>query len=92
MPFDINNIDVQMVMVLKLQQLQRDELPTLTYEQLERYLMESLWVYRKPMALHEACQDVLHINASDVVVFLTKNAIIDGAKMDLSDFEDLIGG
>ena len=39
--FDINNVEVQMTMVVKLHQLQREALPHLTYQNLEAYLTQN---------------------------------------------------
>ena len=47
---------------------------------------------KKPSSLHEAIDDVMSLDASTVVVFLSKQAVIDGHKKELSEFEDVIGG
>ncbi len=90
--FDVNNTQIQMVMVIKLNQLKRVSLPTLTYGNLEDFLMEKLWVKSFPKSLHEATDEILHIEANDIVKFLSKKAIQDGSRMKLSDFSDVIGG
>ncbi len=90
--FDIDNTHVQMTLVLKLQQLRRDELPTLTYDQLEDYFMLYLWKNGCPTTLHRAANDILNTPASEVVKFLSRRAVIDGAHQNLEEFEDIIGG
>ena len=90
--FDINNVEVQMTMVVKLHQLQREALPHLTYQNLEAYLTQVVWKKQLPRALHEAADDVLRINANDIVRFLSRQAITEGEKAHLEDFADLIGG
>ena len=89
--FDVNNIQVQMLMVIKLQQLQRDYLPALTYRNLEDYISRRLWRTKIPRTLHVAAGDVLSITAEDIVRFLA----LDYAKQSgnsLEEFSDLIGG
>lgn len=90
--FDIMNTEIQMAMVVKLQQLQRSELKTITYWNLEDYLMHDLWRLHLPRSLHEGVNDILHISASDIVKYLSRKAIIEGSEIDLGDFADLIGG
>ncbi|MBR2068025.1 MAG: hypothetical protein IJ875_07210 [Solobacterium sp.] len=90
--YDIDNANIQMVMVLKLSQLKREELPTLSYGQFEAYLMESLWKNKLPTTLHSATDDIMHVSAMEIVRFLSRRAIVEGAHQDLSDFTDVIGG
>lgn len=90
--FDVHNTLVQLTMVLKLQQLQRSSLPALRYENLEDFLMEDLWKNKFPYSLHEAADDILNVTDSQIVRYLSKRAVIDGAKMNLEDFKDVIGG
>ena len=90
--YDVNNTLVQLTMVLKLQQLKRDELPSLSYENLEDFLTEKLWAVRAPSTLHEAADDILNVPANEIVRWLSKRAIIDGSRSQLEDFSDVIGG
>ena len=90
--FNINDTEVQMTMVVKLHQLQREGLPALTYRNLEEYLQDVLWRDRYPKQLQTAVDDVLSVTAGDIVQFLSRQAIVDGSRMDLEDFADLIGG
>ncbi len=90
--YGIDNTQVQMIMVIKLQQLQRDVLHTLTYQNLEQYLSEKLWKVSLPDSLHKAADDILNVTAGDIVKFLSRQAIIEGSQQNLSEFSDLIGG
>ena len=89
---DPHNRQLQLAMVLKLQMLQREGLAQLSYQQLEHVLFG--WVWRKgvPLSLHEAVEDLFRINADEIVVILSKQAIMDGSKKNLSDYTDLIEG
>ena len=88
----IDNTQVQLTMVLKLQQLQREGLPSLSYGNLEEYILKSLWKKRTPYSLHEAADQILHVPGDDIVRFLSRQAVINGAHANLEDFSDVIGG
>jgi hypothetical protein len=89
---DQSNRQLQLAMVLKLQMLQRDGLAQLSYQQLERVMFGWMWRKGIPISLHEAIEDLFRLNADEVVVVLSKQAIMDGSKKNLSDFNDLIEG
>ena len=86
------NTLIQLVMVLKLQQLKRNGVPSLLYDNLEDYINEKLWQKRQPRSLHEAADEVLSIEAQEMIRFLSKQAIMDGSHKNLEDFSDIIGG
>ena len=90
--FDTTNMQVQMIMVIKLHQLQRETLSTLSYGSLEAYLKEGLWKEESPRSLHEAADAILAVNGNDLVKFLARKAVLDSKSASLSDFSDLIGG
>lgn len=87
---DINNKQIQLSIVLKLHELQRNDLDSLTYENIEDYLKLFVWKKGFPNSLHEAVNDILSVTADQVVKFLSKQAIIDGYYKPLSDFKDLL--
>lgn len=90
--FDVDNTEVQMIMVIKLQQLKRESLNSFTYQSLESYLSEDLFRKHPPRSLHEAAAEIISVNADDLVKFLARKALEDGKRQSLSDFSDLIGG
>ena len=90
--FDVNNTCIQLVMVLKLQKLTKNDIPTLRYENLEDYLTYGLWKKGCPKSLHEAINQVLSVKAQDIVRFMARDAIVRGKSRDISEFTDLIGG
>ncbi len=90
--FDVNNVSVQMMMVIHIQSIKRIDLSTLTYSDLEMYLSDCLWKKYAPRSLHEAADDVLHVTANDIVRYLSKIAVMEGAGGNLADFRDLLGG
>ncbi len=88
--FDINNTEVQMTLVMKLQQLQRESNTHITYQNLEEYACNGMWQKRSPRSLYVAVNDIMSIKASDVVKYLAKKAITGSSSSTLSDFTDLI--
>ncbi len=90
--YDINNTLVQLTMVIKLQQLKRNGLPSLNYGNLEDYLACSLWKKNPPGSLHDAANEILSVPADDIVRFMSSRAVIDGAHQSIEDFSDIIGG
>ncbi|MEG0177446.1 post-transcriptional regulator [Anaerorhabdus sp.] len=90
--FDVHNSQVELAIVLKLQQIQRDELPTLTYKNIEEVLYRFIWAQKPPRSLHDAVNDILSLTADKVVRYLSKMAIIDGYNKNLEEYSDLIGG
>lgn len=89
---DLENRQIQLTIVLKLQQLQRDYLPNLTYQNIEDTLRYWKWKKQTPRTLHEAVNDILSLTADEVVQLLSSRAIIEGYNQSLNDFQDLIGG
>ena len=90
--FDTDNTQVQMVMVFKLQQLQREGLAHLTYKNLEDYLNDVLWKDHVPVGLAQAADQVMKLTTNDIVRYLSVQAIKAGSRCKLSDFSDLLGG
>ena len=90
--FDTTNTEVQMIMVIRLHQMQRETLSTLTYGCLESYLCDELWKKTSPRSLHEAAEDIFSVDGNELVKFLARKAVLDSKQASLSDFSDLIGG
>lgn len=90
--FDIDDISVQMVMVMKLNRLRRNDLPGLTYAQLEEYLMKKLWNERAPSSLNDATNQIFKITADDIVNYSSEVTVKEGIFSKIEDFKDIIGG
>ena len=90
--YDVNNTQVQMCMVIKLQQLQQEGLAMLTYANLEDYLQFHLWEKKQPDGLAQAADQILRLSASDIVRYLSVQALQEASSKKLSDFSDLLGG
>lgn len=90
--FSVDDKEIQMALVIKLQEIQRTKVSTITYEHLEDILENSIWKKKRPVSLHIAINDILSITAEKVVQYLSSKAIVDGYHKKLSDFEELLGG
>ncbi len=88
----LDNRQIQLTVVLKLQQLRREAIPSLTYQNIEDTLKYWKWRKKMPRTLHEAVNDILSLTADEIVQLLSQRAIVDGYRQSLSDFQDLIGG
>ncbi len=87
---DNRSSTIRILLMLKLSQLQREELPTLTYVNLLDYLFKMHWKNDFPETLNEICSDVLSIKASDIVAYLSYQALVDGKNSSLDDFSELL--
>ena len=90
--FDVNHPSVQMAMVLKLQQMKRTQIPTLSYSDLEDYLTLFMWKNGTNDSLTAAVDTIWKIESRDIIRFLSNQAIREGAKMPIADFSEMIGG
>ncbi|MBR2825014.1 MAG: hypothetical protein IKE51_01935 [Solobacterium sp.] len=88
--FDIDNTEVQMTLVIKLQQLQHDANPYFTYQNLEDYMENAIWSKKKPHRLSDAVNDIMQIEGRDLIKYLAKKALTNSASSTLDDFTDLI--
>ena len=88
---EIEDKYIKLAIALKTNQLKREELSSLTYQHVESSLKEH-WRFRKTGSIHEAVEDIQQLSASDVVAYLSTQAVIMGSRMNLNDFDDLFGG
>ena len=89
---DLENRQIHLTMLLKLQQLQREALPSLQYKNIEDALRFWKWRKKTPRTLHEAVNDIMSLSADEIVRILSKQAIVEGDRTSLNDYEDLLGG
>lgn len=90
--YDIHEPQVQLMMAIHLQEIKRTSQQGITYADLEDYLADFVWKKKAPQCLHEACNDVMRVKGEDIVRFLARVAMVQGAGMSLTDFQDILGG
>lgn len=83
--------NIKLAIALKTNQLRREQLSSLTYQHVESALIGK-WKFEKIDSLHEAVNDILKLNANDIVVYLSAEAAMLGNSCRINDFEDLFGG
>ncbi len=88
--WNVENKSIQTLMVVRMQDIQRNDLPTLEYDDLEAYLKKLLWKRNSPKTLSQAARDILNVKADDLVRFMSTQAVKDGASGNLSDFTFLV--
>lgn len=89
---NVDNKQIQLAIVLKLQQLKREQLPSLEYQHIEDVLFKLKWKNVSPISLHDAVNDILSLSADEVVAYLSKQAIVEGYYQNINEFSDLMGG
>lgn len=83
---------IKLAITLKVNQLKRERLSSLTYQHVESTLFDFVWKHRPPKSVHEAVNDIIALDANEIIAFLSQQAIILGAQMKLHEFDDLLGG
>ncbi len=83
---------IQLAIHLQLNRLQREQLPSLTYQHLEETLRGYVWKRREPQDLQEAVNDILKLKIGEIVAYLTKQVVIMGKSADLDEVYRNIGG
>ncbi|MCI6271564.1 MAG: post-transcriptional regulator [Erysipelotrichaceae bacterium] len=83
---------IQMAMVIKLSILRRNSNPNFTYEHIENVMYKEIWKNKKPSLINEAINDIMKLTAEQIVMFLSKQAIIEGKSKRIDEFTDLLGG
>lgn len=87
-----SNKEIQLAMMLKVQQLKREDLPTLTVRHLKQTLNQLVWKHKQPTNIHNAINDIMNLDVATIVSFLSINAIQEGSKMNMEDIKDMMEG
>lgn len=82
---------IKLAIALKTNELKRNQLSSLTYQHVESALVGK-WKFNKPKSMNDAVNDIMHLDANEVVAYLSTQAVIIGSKMKINDFDDLFGG
>lgn len=84
---DLNQIDL--AIAIKTNQMQRD-LKSITENHVRETLLGTVWKFQRPHNVAKAVDDVFRITVSEIVAFLSSQAIIQGSMMSENDIEKLI--
>lgn len=88
----INNDEICLAIYLKLSQLKRNKLDTLTYEHILSVLFYQKWNTSLPSSIHVAIKDIMELNAEEIVMSLHTLAMIQGAQTDVGKIEAILKG
>lgn len=88
---EIEDRYLKLAIALKANELKRNQLSSLTYQHVESALLAK-WKFEKPQSLHDTINQIMQLDANEVVAYLSTQALILGSQMAIHDFDDLIGG
>ena len=82
--------NIQLIIYLKLHELKREQLPSLKYNHIVDYLRLFKWRKKNPGSLNGATNDIMAIQADQIVSFLANQAIIEASRHRLDEYNDLM--
>lgn len=88
----VHNDIIHLTIFLKINQLRREQLASLTYSHIVNVLFYIIWDQKLPNTIHEAVDDIMKLEAKDVVTALHTLAMIKGSNMTLDKIDSIIGG
>ena len=88
----VRSDEVKLAVYLKINQLKREQLHSLTYSHVLNVLFFCVWNKRMPSSIHKAVNDIMKLNANDVIVALHTLAMVEGSKMEVDRIDDILGG
>ncbi|MEA5026482.1 MAG: post-transcriptional regulator [Erysipelotrichaceae bacterium] len=89
-PFNIKQL--QLTIYLRLGQLKREELATLSYQNIIDTLFDSVWKDKYPTSLSDAVNDIMTLSADRIVAYLSRQAIVDSKNHTIDEYADLLKG
>ena len=84
--------DVQLALTLKTNQLKREKLASLTYRQVSCTLKEYVWKNKNVTSINVAINDIMNLDVTKVVTYLSLNAIEQGSKLELDSINGILRG
>ncbi len=83
-----NDHYISMLLALKLNQLKREDITSLSLDDLKSSLY-SMCVKRKVSQYHQVVDIILNTSSQDLIAHSFMQARIDGQKMSINDFSDM---
>lgn len=84
--------DIKLALTLKTNQLKREKLSSLTYRQVIETLVNYVWANREIKNIHVAINDIMNLEVSIVVAYLSFSAIEKGRELKLENIDDVLKG
>lgn len=88
----INIKQLQLAIYLRLGQLKREQLATLTYQNMIDTLFDNVWKDKYPESLSDAVADIMNLDVDKIVAYLSNKAIIESKDHHLDEYSDLMKG
>lgn len=88
----INIKQLQLAIYLRLGQLKREQLETLTYQNMIDTLFGNVWKDKYKESLSDAVADIMNLNVDQIVAYLSNKAIIESKDHRLDEYSDLMKG
>ncbi|MGB4985355.1 MAG: post-transcriptional regulator [Erysipelotrichaceae bacterium] len=83
---------IETALALKLINLQRNNLSTITMTDLKNALFKSKWKGEVPENLNQAIDDIMKIKASEIVNYITNDVQVSSLDTSIEDYSDLLRG
>ncbi len=80
--------EFKLAVFLKIKQLRRNELATLTYSHVLDVLHFLKWKKKPPQSIHEAINDLMDLSIGEIIATLHTLALINGAQMEKNAIEE----
>lgn len=87
-----NKEEITYALMMRLNMLRREELPHLSFQELMYVMVKGKWKNNVPVHSSVAVHDIMETTAEEIVTILTRFALVEGGRTDISEYYDLIGG
>ncbi|MFV0382205.1 MAG: post-transcriptional regulator [Breznakia sp.] len=87
-----DNRYIVLALHLKTNQLQREHLQSIHYQQVSNTMINFIWCGKTFISMNRAINDIVHLKIQDVVSYLANEAIIQGARMKFDNVENILKG
>lgn len=88
----IRSDEIRLAIYLKLSQLRREKLNTLTYNHILSVLFHQVWNRKLPSSIHIAIRDIMNLKVEEIVMSLHTLAIMQGAQADVEKIDEILKG
>lgn len=86
----LQNNQINLAIAIKTAQIRRCTLKSIKESHVRATLFGYVWKYHQPHNLNQAVDDILHLNVNEIIAYLSNQAVILGAQLDVDDIDDLL--
>lgn len=88
----INEKDIYLALSLKSSKLQRESNVNVDGVHVLETLLATKWKNNRPTTVNALLTDIFAIKVEEIVAYLSTNIVVNNSKLQLNDFQDLLGG